>query len=96
MKTDIKPRAPQVRCYKCGSPDISALCHHCWRPGCAPPCHPAPRWAERLLGQEGAGRGLENDAAFHCQECGHTALGHQLALGAAGLAIAAAAIITAC
>ena len=23
MRTEIKPRVPQVRCYKCGSPDIS-------------------------------------------------------------------------
>ena len=27
-------RAPMVRCYKCGSPVVFSLCHHCARPMC--------------------------------------------------------------
>jgi hypothetical protein len=95
MKATMKPRAPQVRCYKCGSPDIFALCHHCWHPGCARHVGPTPHWAERLLGKEGAGRGLENDPADHCRECRHTAVDHRRALGMAAVAVATAAIITA-
>ena len=93
MRTQIKPRAPQVRCYKCGSPDISSLCHHCWRPGCSKHVEPMSRWVARLLGREGAGRGLGTDAAYHCQECGHAAAGHQLALGGGGLGVATAGLI---
>ncbi len=95
METRFKPRAPQVRCYKCGLADIFALCHHCWRPGCADHVVPAPRWTARLLGREGAGPGLANDAAMHCKECGHAAAGRELALGAAGVAAAAAGLIAA-
>jgi hypothetical protein len=93
MKATIKPRGPRVRCYKCGSPEISALCHHCWHPGCAHHVTPAPHWAERLLGKEGAGRGLENEAAYHCRECRHTAIGHRRALGTAAVAVAALALV---
>jgi hypothetical protein len=95
METRFKPRAPQVRCYKCGSADIAALCHHCWRPGCADHVVPAPRWTARLLGWEGAGQGLENAAAMHCKECGHAAVGQELALGVAGVAVAVAGLIAA-
>jgi hypothetical protein len=93
MKITTKPRAPQVRCYECGSAQVSALCHHCWRPGCVKHVSPAPRWAERLMGKEGTGRGLANDTAYHCDKCRHAAIGYRLALPAAGLAAAAAAAI---
>jgi hypothetical protein len=85
MITEIKPQAPQVRCYKCGSPDICSLCHHCWRPGCAKHVVPMPHWTGRLLGREGAGRGLGTDASCHCHECSHAFTGYQLLLGASGL-----------
>jgi hypothetical protein len=94
MRTEIKPQVPQVRCYKCGSPDICSLCHHCWRPGCAKHVVPMPRWAPRLLGREGVGRGLGTDASYHCQECGHAVAGYQLALGAGGLGVMTAGLIT--
>ena len=94
MRTEIKPRVPQVRCYKCGSPDIRSLCHHCWRPGCTEHVVPMPHWVARLLGREGAGRGLGTDAAHHCQECGHAVAGYQLALGAGGLGVMTVGLIT--
>jgi hypothetical protein len=93
MRTEIKPRVPQVRCYECGSPDIRSLCHHCWRPGCAKHVEPTPRWVARLLGREGIGRGLGTDASYHCHECGHAAAGYQLALGAGGLGVMTAGLI---
>jgi hypothetical protein len=94
MRTEIKPRVPQVRCYECGSPDIRSLCHHCWRPGCAEHVVPMPRWVARLLGREGVGRDLGTDASYHCQECGHAVVGYRLALGAVGLAVTAVGLIT--
>lgn len=93
MITEIKPQAPQVRCYECGSPDIHSLCHHCWRPGCAKHVAPMPRWVARLLGREGAGRGLGTDASYHCQECGHAIARYQLVLGAGGLGLMVAGLI---
>ena len=93
MITEIKPQEPQVRCYKCGSAYISSLCHHCWRPGCAKHVVPMPRWAGRLLGREGVGRGLGTDASYHCQECGHAFTRYQLVLGAGGLGLAVAGLI---
>jgi len=93
MITEIKPQVPQVRCYKCGSPHICSLCHHCWRPGCAKHVVPMPRWARRLLGKEGAGRGLGTDASYHCQECGHALAGYQLVLGGGGLGLMVVALI---
>jgi hypothetical protein len=94
MRTEIKPRAPQVRCYECGSPKVRSLCHHCWRPGCAKHVRPVPRWAARLLGREGAGRDLGTDASFHCQECGRAIADYQLALGVGGLGVTIAGLIT--
>jgi hypothetical protein len=93
MKTTIKPRARQVRCYECGSPDVSALCHHCWRPGCRDHIGPASRWAERLAGREGTGRDLEDKTAYHCRECHRAAVGHQFLLGAAGLVVMTVGLI---
>lgn len=94
MRTEIKPRVPQVRCYKCGSPNIRSLCHHCWRPGCAKHVVPMPSWVARLQGREGAGRDLGTDTSYHCQECGHTVAGYQLALGVGGLGMIAVGLIT--
>lgn len=93
MITEIKPQVPRVRCYKCGSPDIRSLCHHCWRPGCAKHVVPMPRWAARLLGREGAGRGLGTDASYHCQECRRAVAGYQLVLGAGGLGLMVVGLI---
>jgi len=94
MRTEIKPRVPQVRCYKCGSPAIRSLCHHCWRPGCVTHVVPMPRSGAMLLGREGGGRGLGTDASHHCQECGHAVAGYPLALGAGGLGLMTVGLIT--
>ena len=35
MSLKIIDRAPEVRCYQCGSTNIRSVCHHCSRPMCA-------------------------------------------------------------
>jgi hypothetical protein len=35
MSLEVIDRAPEARCYHCGSTDIRSVCHHCWRPMCA-------------------------------------------------------------
>jgi hypothetical protein len=95
----IEPRAPVVRCYKCGSSQVSALCHHCWRPGCAEHVLPSPKWAEKLFGREGGGPGLQNTRARHCGDCSHVRAGtagttsRWLAAGVAGAGLAAIGLI---
>jgi hypothetical protein len=93
MKTEFRPRVPQVRCWKCGKLQISALCHHCWRPGCADHVVSVPPWARSLLGREGAGRGPENDEAYHCKKCSHAATRPQLVLGVLGTVAVVAGLI---
>jgi hypothetical protein len=35
MPLEVIDRAPEARCYQCGSTDIRSVCHHCSRPMCA-------------------------------------------------------------
>jgi hypothetical protein len=35
MQSAPEPHAPEVRCYRCGSPSVFSLCHHCGKPMCA-------------------------------------------------------------
>lgn len=35
MSLEVEDRAPEARCYQCGSTDIRSVCHHCSRPMCA-------------------------------------------------------------
>ena len=93
MTVRIEQHAAQIRCYQCGSEGIPALCHHCWRPGCAKHVQPTPGWSERLLGKEGTGSGLERERAYHCADCAHTPSRAVLAVGAGGMAAATVSII---
>jgi len=93
MTVTVEQRAPRVRCHKCGSPHIAALCHHCWRPGCAKHVRPVTRWVKRLLGREGSCTGLDKGQAYHCAECTYVPVGRTPAVGTAAGAIAAAGII---
>lgn len=93
MTVRIEQHAARVRCYQCGSDGIPALCHHCWRAGCAKHVKPAPGWAERVLGKEGSGTGLERERAYHCADCLHTPARGALAVGAAGITAAAVSLV---
>jgi hypothetical protein len=92
----IQPRAPVVRCYKCGSSHVSALCHHCWRAGCPKHVRPSPRRAEILFGREGSGPGLQNIRACHCGDCTHGRAGitsRWLTVGVAGAGLTVIGVI---
>jgi len=71
VEVTVEQRSPMVRCYECGSSRVSALCHHCWRPGCSKHVLPSPSWVKRLIGGEGGGPGLKNARAHHCDDCTH-------------------------
>lgn len=100
MEVTVEPRAPVIRCYKCGSSHVSALCHHCWRPGCAKHVLPSPQWAKKLSGREGGGPGLQTARACHCDDCAHVRVGttrptnRWLAVGLVGIGLAAIGLIS--
>ena len=75
MEVTVEPWAPVARCYKCGSSRVVALCHHCWRPGCAKHVLASPRWVEKLFGRDGGGPGLQNVRPRHCRDCAHIRAG---------------------
>lgn len=99
MEVTVEQRAPVVRCYECGSSRVSALCHHCWRPGCAEHVLPSPPWAKKLFGGEGGGPGLQHARARHCGDCAHARAGtaatvrRWLAGGLAGAGLAAVGLV---
>jgi hypothetical protein len=64
MPLKVIDRAPEARCYKCGSTDILSVCHHCTRPICAR--HGSLAFGEGADGSAGAdetGDARESDAA---------------------------------
>ena len=77
MKHDIRPHASQPRCYKCGSEDISQLCHHCTVAMCEKHTQPELPWPLRRIAKynDYKGLGLENSDAnpygAHCDDCLH-------------------------
>ena len=87
VKNAMEYRGPKVRCYKCGSSSVKAVCHHCQRRGCVDHVIPAPKRTHWLLGSEGNGPGLKKVPAWHCSECNHVRSGHALQLGGAGLVL---------
>jgi hypothetical protein len=87
VEVTLEQQAAQVRCYSCGSSAVRALCHHCWKPGCARHVRSSPRWANRLFGAEGRGPGLKGTRAWHCDDCRHHRTGRWLEAGVAGFAL---------
>jgi hypothetical protein len=55
MSLEVVDRAPEVRCYRCGSTDIRSVCHHCSRPMCAR--HGSVPVRERAPGSPGGADG---------------------------------------
>jgi len=99
VQITLEERAPVLRCYECGSSQIAALCHHCWRPGCAKHVLASPPWAEKLFSSEGGGPGMQDVRARHCADCAHIRAGtvgatrRWLTVGLAGIGLAAIGFI---
>jgi hypothetical protein len=55
MSLKVVDRAPEVRCYECGSTDICSVCHHCSRPMCAEHGSVAMKAASMPAGPAAAG-----------------------------------------
>lgn len=73
MECELRDQAPRVRCYRCGSPDIASLCHHCVKPMCKEHSARAVDDARRPVSRELAGLELEDDqeAVYHCKDHVH-------------------------
>lgn len=87
MAVTIESRAARARCFSCGSASVKAVCHHCWRPGCADHVRPVRRLQRRLLGGEGQAPGLNQAASYHCPDCKHTFRVRALAVGITGAVV---------
>jgi hypothetical protein len=93
MAVRLQERAPRVRCYACGSAQISQVCQYCGRAGCRSHMYRPSALASRLFGREGRGLGLDKLPSYHCRGCGHPATATGLAAMAAGIAAALAGLI---
>ena len=87
-----KERAPRARCYKCGSSQITRMCHHCGRIGCSAHVTPTRKLSGRPLSRELRGLDMDKKAAYHCPDCAH--LGSPvLAAGVIGVIVALAGAV---
>lgn len=95
----IEPRASAARCYECGSSDVSALCHHCWKPGCNKHVRPSSALVRKMFVREGRGPGLAKAPAHHCADCAHGkaiisgSTGRWLAIGLSGAALTVTGVV---
>lgn len=75
LNATIKPRAPMVHCYRCGSSDIAGICHHCGRPMCQSHVPQLPRllgWLQnKILTPLGLAVHSGHQPAIHCHSCSH-------------------------
>jgi hypothetical protein len=73
--TTVVERAPQTRCYRCGSRRIHTVCHRCARPMCEEHSEVVATRHGRPVIAEFAGLGLEDtpcgDAPIHCEDHRH-------------------------
>ena len=76
----MEDRPLQVRCYRCGSPAIACLCHHCGNAMCGRHSPAVTNSAGKPVSDEFSGLGLSQAGAYHCTEHAHTVKGGLLAL----------------
>lgn len=92
MPSTSRERAPQARCYKCGSSRITHICHHCWKMGCSAHITPTPSLAGWPLSRELRGLDMGKKPAYHCPGCAHFA-SPALVVGTIGVIIALAGAV---
>lgn len=95
MLLALHDHAPQARCYRCGTPEIAAVCHHCGTGMCQAHTPKAVDAAERPVSREFADLGLDGRQAgvYHCDEHDHVVAGGLLPLILAGAGVAVAGIV---
>lgn len=70
----IRKNASEIRCYKCGSPHIEYVCHHCGRPTCDKHVFSAFGRRGKLLSDEFTKLRLTEECGeepYHCEQCIH-------------------------
>jgi hypothetical protein len=92
MPSTSRERAPQARCYMCGSSRVTHICHHCRKLGCSAHVTPTPRLAGWPLSRELRGLDMGKKPAYHCPGCAHFR-GPALTAGAIGAATALAGAV---
>src|SRR5438874_3958785 len=92
MPSTSRERAPQARCYMCGSSRVTHICHHCGKIGCSAHVTPTPRLAGWPLSRELRGLDMGKKPAYHCPGCAHFR-GPALTAGAIGVAMALAGAV---
>lgn len=96
MSAKVVERAPQVRCYKCGSTNIVKVCHHCGQAMCTEHSPSAIDTVGKPLSKEFIDLGLKEtqcgEVATHCEHCDHIVHGRSIGLIIIGLVIVLASI----
>jgi hypothetical protein len=74
LTKEIHRNASRIRCYKCGSPHIEYVCHHCGKPMCDKHVISALDTKGKLLSDEFTKLKLSNECGeepYHCERCIH-------------------------
>jgi hypothetical protein len=76
VTTTLVKRAPQARCYECGTTELKAACHHCGRAMCTTHTRGVVGTVDLPVTHEFAGMDLDKMAPLHCSGCDHIVKGH--------------------
>jgi hypothetical protein len=91
----IEDHAPRIRCYRCGSDTVTALCHHCGKAMCDEHRPEVLTLAKTPISTEFADLGLEaeHSGAYHCEDHEHVVKGSLKNFLRAGIAVAVAGVL---
>lgn len=97
MSVQVVKRAPQTRCYKCGTTQVMNICHHCGRAMCATHSLQVTDSTGKLLSIEFVELGLKDtkcgEGPMHCEHCAHIVQVPSAGLIVAGVLIALAGLV---
>ncbi len=92
MEGKLISQSAEIRCYRCGSPEIVVICHHCGRPMCAQhgPVKPSLSWftENREFSQLSLGTWPLKSEGAHCEYHVHYSLNYRKIMVAPGVLIA--------
>jgi hypothetical protein len=95
MSTQLIDHPPVTRCYRCGSPQIATVCHHCGRPMCREDT-PDIFKNGKPISYEYRNLGLDGRRAntYHCLEHSHIVRGSLKKFVIAGAIVAAVGLLS--